>query len=417
MNKAEYIQARPTRTRTHLYATALKPQDKPYKVSFGGGLLLHIMPNGSKYWRSRFRYNGKEQSLSLGVFPSVTLKEARANLHEARKLVEQGINPNIQKRIQRATNEHAAINTFEQIAIEWLDKEKDNWKATHFKKQLGMLNNNLLPYIGKYPITEISVPVLLDCLKRVEKRGALETTRRSRQVAGQVFKYAIITGRATENPAIHLQGALRPPKTRHYPAIIDPKPFGELLRTIESYHGSQIVESALKFAPLVFVRPGELRHMEWSEIDFEKCEWRIPAEKMKMDKAHIVPLSRQAIALLEEIKPISGRFQYVFPGERSRRRPMSENTLNAALRYLGVSKDEHTTHGFRASARTMLDEELGFGIHLIEHQLAHEVRDVLGRAYNRTQHLPERKEMMQRWADYLDELKAETSKRQMPDLV
>lgn len=397
--------------RTHRHAQLLQPEEKQYRVSFGNGLMLQVMPNGKKYWRKKYSYAGKERILSLGVFPEVGLKAARQKLIEANQQLAKGIDPNLQKRIERATRYTAATNTFEAISLEWLEKEKDSWAPSHIKKQTNLLEKNLTPYIGRFPITEISAPILLDCLRRIEKRGALETARRSRQVAGQVFRYAIITGRATENPAIHLQGALKTPRTRHYPAITDPKPLGQLLRTIEGYRGSCIVETALKLAPLLFVRPGDLRMMRWRDIDLERAEWRFELDKQRQDglKQHIVPLAQQALDLLSDIRLMTGQFEYVFPGERSRRRPMSDNALNAAMRNLGISKDIQTVHGFRATARTLLDEELHFDIHLIEHQLAHEVRDALGRAYNRTKHLPERKAMMQKWADYLDTLRVQNS--------
>tara|TARA_R110002110_G_scaffold414951_1_gene647105 strand:- start:385110 stop:386294 length:1185 start_codon:yes stop_codon:yes gene_type:complete len=386
---------------TNIQCKEASPKEKDYKLSDGKGLYLLVTKKGSKYWRLKFRFARKEKVLALGVYPEVTLKEARNKTYLARKQLEDGIDPAATKRAKKLSLLQSAANSFEVLAWEWFEKEKDSWSPAHVKKQKYLLEKNLLPYLGKLPITDITPLVLLDCLRKAESRGALETARRLRQVAGQVFRYAVVTGRAERDPTTDLRGALKPPKVRHFPAITDPKRLGELLRAIDGFEGTPTVAIALKLAPLLFVRPGELRKMEWAEIDFEAKEWNIPAHKMKMDQPHLVPLSDQAISLLKEIEPITGRWQYVFPSERSRRKPMSDNTLNAALRRLGYSKDEVTAHGFRATARTLLDEVLRFEPHLIEHQLAHNVRDPLGRAYNRTKHINQRKKMLQSWADYL----------------
>ena len=386
---------------TNIQCKEASPKEKDYKLSDGKGLYLLVTKKGSKYWRLKFRFARKEKVLALGVYPEVTLKEARNKTYLARKQLEDGIDPAATKRAKKLSLLQAAANSFEVIAWEWFEKEKDSWSPAHVKKQKYLLEKNLLPYLGKLPITDITPLVLLDCLRKAESRGALETARRLRQVAGQIFRYAVVTGRAERDPTADLRGALKPPKVRHFPAITDPKRLGELLRAIDGFEGTPTVAIALKLAPLLFVRPGELRKMEWAEIDFEAKEWNIPATKMKMNQPHLVPLSDQAIELLKEIEPITGRWQYVFPSERSRRKPMSDNTLNAALRRLGYPKEEVTAHGFRATARTLLDEALGYQPHLIEHQLAHEVKDTLGRAYNRTKHLTLRKEMMQHWANYL----------------
>lgn len=382
-----------------------KPKDKIYRLSDEKGLYLEINPNGSKYWRHKYRFGGKEKRLAYGVYPEITLKQARAKRDDARKLLDNGTDPSAVRRAQKAAQMESGANSFEVIAREWFAKEQSNWSPAHVKKQLWLLENNLFPYIGKDAISNITPPTLLAALRRIESRGALETTRRAKQVSSQVFRYAVATGRAERDPSADLKGALKTPKTRHFSAITDPKEVGQLLNMIDAYEGTATVKAALQLAPLVFVRPGELRHMEWQEINFDYAEWRLPAEKMKMNQPHIVPLSCQAVDILQEQHLLTGKWQYVFPSERSKKRAMSENAINAALRRMGISKEEMTAHGFRAMARTLLDEELGFAHHLIEHQLAHEVRDPLGRAYNRTKHLPQRREMMQKWANYLDLLK------------
>lgn len=394
---------------TDLQCRRAKTLEKDYKLYDEKGLYLLVTKAGQKYWRFKYRYAGKEKLLALGVFPEVGYKRAKNKRDEARLKLQDGIDPSAERKANKLAITKAHENSFERVALEWFGKEKGNWSHAHIKKQDLLIKNNLIPYLGSYPVSEITPIILLDCLRKIEARGALETARRVKQVAGQIFRYAVATGRADRDPSGDLKGALQSPKTKHYPAITEPKAFGELLRAIGSFNGTPTVTTALQLAPLVFVRPGELRHMEWQEIDLGKAQWVIPAEKMKMRQSHIVPLSKQAIQLLKEIGPLTGRWQFVFPGERSRRRPMSDNALNAALRRLGYSKDEMTTHGFRASARTLLDEELGFEPYLIEQQLAHEVKDPLGRAYNRTKHLPQRKKLMQTWADYLDSLKAKNN--------
>lgn len=390
---------------TNVQIKQVQPKEKDFKIYDEKGLFLLVKRNGAKYWRFKYRFSGKEKYMAFGVYPEVSLKDAREYRDKARSLIRDDLDPMDERKKRRLAIENAHSNDFEIIAREWFAKEKDAWADSHIKKQLGLIENNLIPYLGQLPIREITPPILLDCLRKIEARGALETARRTKQVSGQIFRYAIATGKADRDPSFDLKGALKTPQTRHFSAITEPKQFGDLLRSIDGFDGTAVVATALKLAPLLFVRPGELRHMEWTEIDFDKREWRLPAEKMKMKQPHIVPLATQAIHLLETIQPLTARWQYVFTGERSRRRPMSDNALNAALRRLGYTKEEHTTHGFRASARTLLDEELEFDAKYIEHQLSHEVRDPLGRAYNRTKHLSQRKEMMQSWADYLDRLK------------
>lgn len=383
-----------------------KPTEKVQRLFDGFGLYLEVTPAGSKLWRQKYRFAGKEKRLAHGSYPTVTLAEARERRDEARKLLSKGLDPADHRRAARAAAEERAGNSFEVIAREWLDKQ--TWVPHYRVKVQAWFDNDTFPWIGARPIAEVTAPEFLSCARRMESRGAIESAHRMLQNCGQVMRYAIATGRADRNPVTDLRGALATPPERHHAAITDPKQIGGLLRAIDAYHGSLPTKIALQLAPLTFVRPGELRHAEWSEIDLEAAEWNIPAGKMKMRQPHLVPLSRQAVDLLTELQPLTGRRQYVFPGGRSPKVPMSNNALNAALRRMGYDKDTMTAHGFRAMARTVLDEELGFRPDYIEHQLAHAVRDPNGRAYNRTSHLPERRKMMQAWADYLDALKADT---------
>jgi len=297
-------------------------------------------------------------------------------------------------------------NTFEVVAREWHTKFATTWTLVHAAMILRRLELNVFPWIGVRPIIDIKAPELLRVLRRIESRGALETAHRVRIICGQVFRYAVATGRADRDPVADLRGAIPPVKSKHFSAMTDPVKVAGLLRAIDGYEGSFVTRCALRLAPLLFVRPGELRQAEWAEIDLDAAEWNIPAEKMKTRDAHLLPLARQAVEILKELQPVSGSGKYVFPSARSPLRPMSNNAVLAALRRMGIDKDEMTGHGFRAMARTILDEVLQVRPELIEHQLAHAVRDPLGRAYNRTKHLPERRRMMQTWADYLDGLKA-----------
>ena len=385
-----------------------KPADKIQRLFDGGGLYLEITPAGSKLWRQKYRIAGKEKRLAHGTYPEVSLAEARARREAARKLLANGIDPGEQKKAEKAAGEERAANNFEAVAREWHGKFSPGWAASHSGKIMGRLENDLFPWIGNRPVAEIKAPELLRCLRRIENRGALETAHRVLQNAGQVFRYAIATGRADRDPSADLRGALAPWKPQHYPAPTDPKAVGELLRAIDGYTGGNVVKAMLQLAPLVFVRPGELRQAEWAEIDLDAKEWSIPAHKMKMRETHLVPLSKQAVAILKDLQPLTGNRAHVFPGGHDPRKAMSENALNAALRRMGYDKTTMTAHGFRAIARTLLDEELGFRPDYIEHQLAHAVRDPNGRAYNRTSHLAERRKMMQAWADYLDRRRDDT---------
>lgn len=381
-----------------------KAASKPVRMYDTGGLYLEISPAGGKLWRLKYRFGGKEKLLALGRYPEVSLKDARDRRDEARKLLANETDPGENRKAQKAAKTERAANSFEVVAREWHAKYSASWSASHSDKIIKRLERDVFPWIGARPIAEITAPDLLSVLRRVEQRGVLETAHRALQNCGQVFRYAVATGRAHQDPSGALKGALTPWKPKHYPAIVDLPNLGELLRAIDAYQGSLITRSALGLLPLVFVRPGELRQAKWEEIDLDRAEWRYFVTKTKQD--HIVPLCAQAVNILRELNAVTGRGEYVFPGLRSHDRPMSENTINAALRYMGYDKEAMTGHGFRAVARTLLDEELGFPPHIIEHQLAHNVRDPLGRAYNRTSHLPKRRRMMQAWANYLERLKS-----------
>jgi integrase len=383
-----------------------KPRQKPYKLSDGHGLYLQVEPNGSKLWRLKYRFNDREKRLSFGVYPSVTLARARERQMEARRLLDADVDPGEYKKQTRRAAVVASTNTFEAVAREWFLKFSSVWANSHSSKVLLRLENELLPWLGSRPIASIEAVELLESVRRTEARGARETAHRCLGYCGQIFGYAIATGRAQRNPVPDLRGALPPVKSTHFASITDPKGVGGLLRAIDGYHGALVTRCALRLAPLTFVRPGELRKAEWTHFDFVTAEWHIPGERMKMGRDLIVPLSRQALEVLRELHPLTGHGQYLFPSVQSAFRPMSENTVNAGLRRLGYTGDEMTGHGFRAMARTILDEVLGYRVEWIEHQLAHEVRDHNGRAYNRTAFLQGRKDMMQGWADYLDGLRS-----------
>jgi integrase len=378
-----------------------KPSLKPVRLFDGGGLYLEVAPSGGKWWRLKYRIAEKEKRLSLGVYPDVSLKDARAKRDDARRLLANGIDPSEHRQASKtALVEHAA-NSFEAIAREWYAKFSQNWVDSHSSKIIRRLERDVFPWLGARPINAIAASELLTALRRIESRGALETSHRAMQNCGQVFRYAVASGRAERDPTADLRGALPPVKERHHASIKDPKAIGALLRAIDGYQGSLITKCALRLAPLVFVRPGELRKAEWTEFNLDAAEWRIPAERMK----HIVPLSTQAVAILRDLHALTGARRYVFPGARTNGRPMSENTVNAGLRRLGYAKDEMTGHGFRSIASTLLNEQ-GWHRDAIERQLAHAERNNVRAAYNFAEHLPERRKMMQAWADYLDGLKA-----------
>jgi len=394
---------------TEMAVKKAKPLEKQQKISDGGGLYLLIHPNGGKYWQMAYRFEGKQKTLSLGIYPEVGLAQARDRRDEARKLLANEIDPGAVKQAKKASGILLSENSFEIVAREWFIRHAPNWKENHSSKIIARLEKDVFPWIGNIPISEIAAPTLVSVVRRVEARGALETAHRALACCGQVFRYAVATGRAERDPTGDLRGALPPVrKDKHFAAITDPKKVGELLRDIDGYQGSYIVKSAFKLSPLLFVRPGELRRMEWSELDLDKFEWIIPAEKMKKGVTHIVPLARQAVEVLREIQPLTGHGKYVFHGERDHDRPMSDNAIRSALRRMGWANDEMTPHGFRAMASTILDN-MGYKQEWLERQLAHEEPNKIKAAYKREQwrmYLPERVAMMQAWADYLDKIKS-----------
>ncbi|MBR8070068.1 integrase arm-type DNA-binding domain-containing protein [Burkholderia cenocepacia] len=390
-----------------------KPAEKPVKLFDGGGLFLLVTPAGQRYWRLKYRAAGKEKLLALGVYPEVTLATARRKRDEAREKLAAGIDPSEAKKAEKRTVRLNAENSFEAVAREWHAKYALTWSESHGSRILRRLEVDAFPWIGGKPIADLAPPDVLDALRRVEKRGALETAHRLHANISQVCRYAVATGRAQRDVTADLRGALPPVQQEHMAALTDPKQVAELLRAIDGYQGTFPVICALRLAPLLFQRPGELRAAEWAELDLDARIWEIPSDRMKRTKqgkasggAHIVPLSSQAVAVLRELHALTGNGRFLFPSVRTKDRPMSDNTINGALRRLGYDGDTMTGHGFRAMARTILDEVLGLPAAIIEAQLAHAVKDPLGRAYNRTAHLPQRREMMQQWADYLDRLKA-----------
>lgn len=389
---------------------AAKPQSKPYKLTDGGGLYLLMKPIGSRLWRLKYRFDGVEKSLSFGAYPHVSLSLARERRDEAKRLIAQGVDPGV----KRKTEKTAMADTFEAIAREWLEMkakpDEKNGRAAlatvTLDKAKWIFETLLFPYLGRRPIAKITAPELLHVLKRIEARGKRETCHRAMQRCGQVFRYAIATGRAGRDITADLRGALAPVVTKHHASITEPSAVGELLRAIDGYPGHIVTHCALKLAPLVFVRPGELRGAQWLEFDLTRAEWRIPLERMKMREPHVVPLARQAVEILRELQPITGTGRYVFPSLRSSARPMSENAITAALRRMGYTGEEMTWHGFRSLASTRLNEQ-GWNPDWIEAQLAHGERDKVRAAYNYAKYLLGRKEMMQWWADCLDQLKVE----------
>lgn len=386
---------------------------KTQKLFDGGGLYLEVSPAGGRWWRIKYRFGGKEKRLSLGVYPEVPLKTARERLADARKLLAAGVDPGAERQAVKASREASRANSFEAVAREWYSTvHKPAVSAAQSKRVLARMEGDVFPWIGAVPIAELKAPIILQALRRVESRGAIETAHRELQTIGQVCRYAVATGRAERDPTGDLKGALRPFVTKHMPALVDPVRVGQLLRAIDGYGGTFVVRVALQLSALLFTRPGELRLATWDEIDLDAALWRIPSVRMKRTLAekargadHIVPLSLQAVALLRELHPLTGHRPRVFPSTRANGRPISDATLGAALMSLGFSRDEMTAHGFRAMARTMLVERLGVDESIVEAQLAHRVKDSLGRAYNRTQFVEQRADMMQRWADYLDRLR------------
>jgi len=379
-----------------------KPKEKAYKLSDGGGLHVLVAPNGSKLWRLKYRIGGIEKLLSIGKYPLIGLKEARDKAFEAKQGLGSGIDPSMAKKARKESASGA--DSFEAIAREWFGKFSPTWSPSHGDRILRRLERDIFPWIGKRPIGEVKAPELLAVLRRIEERGAVETAHRASQNCGQVFRYAVATGRAERDPSGDLRGAIPPARGGHMASLTDQREIGALLRAIDDYKGGLIVRAALRLAPLVFVRPGELRSAEWKEIDFDKVEWTIPGTKMKMGRDHVVPLSSQALEIFREIQPLTGEGQYVFPSPRTWDRPLSDGALLAALRRMGFGKEAMTVHGFRSIASTFLHEQ-GWPSDVIERQLSHVEANKIKGAYNRAEHLPERRKMMQSWADYLDELR------------
>ena len=393
-----------------LTATAVRqalPKAKAYKLSDSHGLFLLVNPKGAKYWRYKYRYGGKEKTLALGVFPEVSLKDARVAHQEARAKLDKGLDPGQERRIEKFTRNLAAADSFEAVALEWFGKVMPDKSESYRVRTRRILEKDLFPVLGQRPVGAIKPPEMLAALRRIEARGANDIAHRAKQTAGQVFRYAVATGRAERDPSADLKGALVPRNKKHHAAITDPAAVGRLMVAIDGFAGTPIVKTALQLSASLFQRPGEIRAMEWAEINWEQARWEIPAEKMKMRTPHVVPLCRQALELLEELHLLTGRGRYVFPSARGASRCISENTVRIALRTMGYDKETMTAHGFRAMARTILDEVLGCRVDWIEHQLAHAVKDANGRAYNRTAHLEGRAQMMQQWADYLDQLRVQ----------
>jgi len=384
-----------------------KPQDKPYKLTDGRGLYLQVMPNGSKYWRLAYRYLNKQKTLALGVYPNLSLSEARKAREDAKSQLANDIDPSAHKKAKRAAKLEAASNSFELVARLWFEKHMFDKSDSHKKRTLRTLEKDIFPHLGRRPIGEIERNDLLSVLEKIQGRGAIETARRANQTCGQIFRYAMVKKLAKHDISSKLHEMLKKPVETHYPAITSPPKVAELLRAIDSFNGTPVVTAALKLSPLLFCRPGELRHMEWDEINWTEKRWEIPGKKMKSRSDHIVPLSKQAQIILEEIHLTTGLGKYAFPSARGASRPLSENGVRTALRTMGYDNQSMTPHGFRAMARTILDEVLNTRVEVIEAQMAHTVKDANGRAYNRTTFLQQRTEMMQTWADYLDGLKTE----------
>jgi integrase len=381
-----------------------KPGKRPVKLSDAGGLFLLIQPHGSKLWRASYRFGGKQKTLAIGIYPNVGLKTARERRDDAKRLLAIGIDPAAQRRLAKQTA--STGNTFKAVAEEVVAKQENEGRAVSTIEKLRWLLDFAYPWIGDRPIAEVTAPELLAVLRKVEARGRYETARRLRSTCGAIFRYAVATGRAERDPSVDLRGALTAPKVNHRAAITEPAKIGALLRAIENYDGQPSTKAALRLAPLVFVRPGELRHAEWTEFDLAAAQWSIPASKMKMHRPHRVPLSRQALAILRYLHPITGGGRYLFPSVRSATRPISEGTMNAALRRLGYGPEEATPHGFRSMASTRLNEMGRWNPDAIERQLAHQEPDDVRRAYTHAaQYWSERVEMMQAWADYLDGLR------------
>lgn len=382
----------------------MKATGKVKKVSDGGGLQLHLSPAGGKLWRMAYRFEGKQKTVCFGAYPAVSLKEAREKRDESKALLARGIDPSLHKQAAKAASIAETANAYEVVAREWHAKYAPGWTESNAERVLARQEKDVFPFIGKRPIAQISAPELLTVLRKVEERGALDTAHRILQDTSRIFRYGIATGRAERDPGADLKGALPVPRKGHFSTIVDTKEIGQLLRDVDAYSGNLVVRTALRLAPYVFVRPGELRKAEWTEFDLENAEWRIPAKRMKMRVLHIVPLSRQVLGILRDLHPYSGDGLYLFPSVRAKSAPISDMTLLAGLRRLGYAKEQMTVHGFRSLASTLLNEQ-GFNKDWIERQLAHGERNSVRASYNYAEYLPERRKMMQKWADFLDSLR------------
>jgi integrase len=382
-----------------------KPRTSAYKLFDGGGLFLLVKPTGAKGWRIKYRFAGTERLLSFGPYPRVSLREARALRDTLKRELAQGIEPSTKRKAEKAAIVSSHANSFEAIALEWHSAQSNKWKPEHSKRILSRMQRNLFPDIGNRPVSMISASEILSIMRQMETRGVFDQTRRVLQYCGAVLRYATATGRAARDVTVDLRGSLAAkPSTKHHASITDPQKIGLLLRQIDSYQGTPTTHAALRLAPLVFLRPGELRKGEWREIDFERKEWRVHLDRMKMKETHIVPLSRQALVILQELRVITGNQQFIFPSSFKTDQPLSENALNYGLRKLGYSGNEMTSHGFRSLASTLLNEQ-GWSRDAIERQLSHAPRDAVRAAYNYAEYLPERRKMMQAWADFLDSLR------------
>ena len=387
---------------------AIKPTSKTAKYFDGGGLYLEVAPSGGKWWRLKYRFQGKEKRISLGTYPTIGLKEARERREDTKKILANGIDPSAQRQAIKASITSIDQDSFEVVTREWFDKHVVNLAPSYSKKVRSLFERQIFPVLGAKPIAEVEPTDVLNAARHVEQTGAIETAHRLIQICGQVFRYAIATGRTKYDVSTGLHAALPKVNVKHMATLTDKKRIGQLLRAIDAYGGFFPVRCALKLAPLLFVRPGELQKAEWAEFDLPAAEWRLPASKMKMRQRHIVPLSRQALAVLAELQAYTGNGQFLFPSIRTTTKPIALESMLVAIRSMGFTQDEMTMHGFRGMASTLLNE-MGYNRDWIERQLAHGERDHVRAAYNYAEHLPERRRMMQEWADYLEELKAENN--------
>jgi len=400
-----------------------KPKEKDYKLPDGYGLYLLVTKTGGRLWRFNYIFDNKPNQLSLGSYPEITLADARQRREDARKLLAHGISPGEARKAEKQSQTQET-ETFEAIALEWYNRQVPVWAATHAATVISRLKRDVFPHVGSRPISELKATDMLQVFRKIEAREKIETAHRVKSICGQVFRYAVATGRADRDCTADLRGTLTPVIPKHHAALTDPKEVAPFLRAIDEYDGSFTVKCAMRLSALVFLRPGELRLAEWTEFDLDAGEWNVPIERMKLKKRlkesrkgekHLVPLAQQAVEILKTLKPVTGGGKYLFPSMTTNLKPISDNTINQAIRRMGYDKDEMTAHGFRAMARTILEEVLHVQPEIIEHQLAHVVRDSLGRAYNRTTHLVARKKMMQTWADYLDNLKSVAKVIQLSD--